>query len=45
MATMKVYGRLEVQRYTFLTSTLDGSEWLDLCPVALPLGNTPHLPI
>jgi hypothetical protein len=45
MATMKAYGRLEVQRYPFLTLALDGGEWLALCPAALPLGKIPSLPI
>lgn len=44
-ATLNAYGRLEVQRHPFLTSALDGGEWLALCPAALPLEKTPSLPI
>jgi hypothetical protein len=35
---MKAYGEVDVQFNLFLTSTLDGGEWLFYAPASLPPG-------
>jgi hypothetical protein len=40
----KVYGRVEVQLHSFLTSALDGVSHLHT-PATLPLRKKPHVPI